>query len=239
MAEEMSPAMQLAALEGWATNLAVPDRERLSAAMQVIAGLREQVEGLTEEVDVLRMLGCNLDNHEAHEALIAALDRAEADRDHHKQRADKAEDEIRRREVRWAATVGENGNLRFSNEKLSQTIAAFPDAHDAANLAHARAERDELRVANRRLQHQIDRAYEALPESVDPENELKTAIRLLVETIAETRAVAAEDIARAIEGCDDGVIPRDCCCFDGMMHAAWIAREQGGAEGPPAAGGEA
>lgn len=36
--------------------------------------------------------------------------------------------------------------LQQSNVALKQTIDAFPDAHNAANLAHARAERDKLRA---------------------------------------------------------------------------------------------
>lgn len=37
--------------------------------------------------------------------------------------------------------------LTDSQEKLAATIAAFPDAHSAANLAHARRERDSHRAA--------------------------------------------------------------------------------------------
>lgn len=42
---EMDERMQLAALEGWACNKGVPLDERLSAAMQVIKGLRKFLDG--------------------------------------------------------------------------------------------------------------------------------------------------------------------------------------------------
>lgn len=37
------------------------------------------------------------------------------------------------------------GQMRFERDNLAATVAAIPDAHHAANLAHARAERDRLR----------------------------------------------------------------------------------------------
>lgn len=40
---------------------------------------------------------------------------------------------------------GENERLTFSKQKLTETVHAFPDANNAANLAHARAERDRMR----------------------------------------------------------------------------------------------
>lgn len=41
----MTPELEAAALEGWASNGAVPLAERLQAAMQVIAFLRSRAEG--------------------------------------------------------------------------------------------------------------------------------------------------------------------------------------------------
>lgn len=47
----MDRMMELAALEGWARNLAVPVYERLAAALQVIDGLNAQIAELTGEDD--------------------------------------------------------------------------------------------------------------------------------------------------------------------------------------------
>lgn len=49
---EMTEREQLAALEGWACNKAVPLEERLESAMQVISGLRKIIhdEGCIVEV---------------------------------------------------------------------------------------------------------------------------------------------------------------------------------------------
>ncbi|HEY1395007.1 hypothetical protein [Roseateles sp.] len=43
----MDRMTELAALEGWARNLAVPVEERLAAALQVIDGLNARIEELT------------------------------------------------------------------------------------------------------------------------------------------------------------------------------------------------
>lgn len=42
-------------------------------------------------------------------------------------------------------------------EKLAQTIAAFPDANDAANLAHARAQRDDYCGRAARAEEEVKR----------------------------------------------------------------------------------
>ena len=71
--------------------------------------------------------------------------------------------------------------------------AALKDVSDL--LDEARTERDALH-------EEIGRARDALGDLFDPECELNTSIRLLIETVAETREVTAEDIARAIEAAD-------------------------------------
>jgi hypothetical protein len=53
---EMTPEMELAALEGWSTNRAVPITERLQAAHQVINELRAEVERLKSANDDLNAL---------------------------------------------------------------------------------------------------------------------------------------------------------------------------------------
>jgi hypothetical protein len=53
---EMTPEMELAALEGWSTNRAVPIAERLQAAHQVINELRAEVERLKSANDDLNAL---------------------------------------------------------------------------------------------------------------------------------------------------------------------------------------
>ena len=61
--------------------------------------------------------------------------------------------------------------LREKSAKLAQTIAAFPDAHIAANIAHARAERDQLRAANataRELATQAGRTLCGAGWNLDP-----------------------------------------------------------------------
>jgi len=45
----MDREMELAALEGWARNLAVPVADRLAAALQVIDGLNAWIEELAGE----------------------------------------------------------------------------------------------------------------------------------------------------------------------------------------------
>jgi hypothetical protein len=56
MAEEMPPSMELAALEGWASNPGVQIRDRLQAAMQVIDGLRAEVNRLHSWAGVMSLL---------------------------------------------------------------------------------------------------------------------------------------------------------------------------------------
>lgn len=59
---------------------------------------------------------------------------------------DRAIDEALRAEVE---------RLREDHAKLAATIAAFPDAHNAANLAHARMERDRLRAEVARVRAEV------------------------------------------------------------------------------------
>lgn len=54
--------------------------------------------------------------------------------------------------------IAERDAQRERADKLAQTVAAFPDAHHAANLAHARAERDRRGDELRRVQAVVDAA---------------------------------------------------------------------------------
>lgn len=57
--------------------------------------------------------------------------------------------------AKLAAAVKERDELKSSVGKLAATIRAFPDANDAANLAHAREERDALRAEAKRLREVV------------------------------------------------------------------------------------
>lgn len=57
--------------------------------------------------------------------------------------------------AKLAAAVKERDELKSSVGKLTATIRAFPDANDAANLAHAREERDALRAEAKRLREVV------------------------------------------------------------------------------------
>ena len=52
--------------------------------------------------------------------------------------------------------LAEIERLREGKNKLAQTIAAFPDAHIAANIAHARADRDQLKATIARVEALIE-----------------------------------------------------------------------------------
>lgn len=54
------------------------------------------------------------------------------------------------------AAVRERDEARFTRDKLTQTVQACPEGHHDANLAHARVERDALRIENRELRAERD-----------------------------------------------------------------------------------
>jgi hypothetical protein len=63
--------------------------------------------------------------------------------------------------------VDEVLRLRSGRDKLTATIAAFPDAHNAANLAHARMERDGLRAEVARVRAEAWAAARSVVKAVD------------------------------------------------------------------------
>jgi hypothetical protein len=58
-------------------------------------------------------------------------------------------------------TSDDLGHLYDRLDKLAQTVAAFPDANDAANLAHARAQRDTFLTRAQRAESELQQYSEA------------------------------------------------------------------------------
>jgi NTP pyrophosphatase (non-canonical NTP hydrolase) len=96
------------------------------------AELAEAYRMRNETMAVLRRMCAERD------AALAAMERAVEERDRMERvAAEKTAAEFERNQLR-----DERDRLRLSEAKLTETIRAFPDANNAANIAHARSQRD-------------------------------------------------------------------------------------------------
>lgn len=204
-------------------DMAVAYREAAQVALAAL-DLPGREKALREEIE---LKGWDLvAAGQANERLRELLAEAEAERD-------EARDELTRERDLCDANAAEVERL---GELLHRAEAEREYHKERADKGDAEAWR---------LQHQLDLADAAMPEDVDPENDLATQIRTLVATIAETRSVAAEDIARAIEAdADDRTLHpnRDETSFTverWLRAAAQVARDHATADTTPAADGGA
>jgi hypothetical protein len=76
------------------------------------------------------------------DAARAELAEVTADRDHHRSSAQVMHRRLQQVIDDRDRLAAERDRLRHMTERMRETIAASPDAHDAANLAHARRQRD-------------------------------------------------------------------------------------------------
>jgi chromosome segregation ATPase len=110
-----------------------------------------------------------------------------------------------RAEVRRLSALLDEGRHRTA--QLKQTIDAFPDAQIAANLAHARSQRDSLASEVRRLTAALDEERRKVAEA---EHAHRTALEVLAGTeddcaAAEAELAAMRPVVEAAEAAVDGL----------------------------------
>jgi chromosome segregation ATPase len=108
-----------------------------------------------------------------------------------------------RAEVRRLSALLDEGRHRTA--QLKQTIDAFPDAQIAANLAHARSQRDSLASEVRRLTAALDEERRKVAEA---EHAHRTALEVLAGTeddcaAAEAELAAMRPVVEAAEALDE------------------------------------
>ena len=117
-----------------------------------------------------------------------------------------AEDALKAAEAQVAALRQKLADSERVRTKLNQTIAAAPDARDAANLAHARAQRDDFASQVAALQRQLAELRAGIAAAVAKIREWHTPGSALFdpghasEVERTLRAYVGEHVIAAMEG---------------------------------------
>ncbi len=107
-------------------------------------------------------------------------------------------------------------------EKLAQTIHAFPDANDAANLAHARAQRDRFIARARHAEAAITRvrAVACDAETYEDASDVIAAVRSALDEPAPVSGPAATQATEAA-GCPVDHCDPDYCGMHTRYGCTW------------------